>query len=98
MKLSVKVIEPLKSDWWPKPSQMGKYLAMVLLSQVQASPTWEEIWIARQAVAGFAGVKLNQHDWMKLEEHGYISLRRQVESLKSCIVFAPNSAGQFTAQ
>ena len=97
-KLSVKVIEPLKSDWWPKPSQMGKYLAMVLLSQVQASPTWEEIWIARQAVAGFADVKLNQYDWMKLEEHGYISLRRRVESLKSCIVFTPSSAGQFTAQ
>lgn len=97
-KLSVKVIEPLKSDWWPKPSQMGKYLAMVLLSQVQASPTWEEIWIARQAVAGFAEVKLNQHDWIKLEEHGYISLRRRVESLKSCLVFGLNTGGIFAAR
>jgi hypothetical protein len=97
MKLSAKVIEPLKVDCWPRPSQMGKYLALVLLSQVQANPTWEEIWIARQAVAGFAAVKLNQHDWMKLEEHGYISLRRRIESLKNCLVFRPNSGGQFTA-
>ncbi len=97
MKLSVRVIEPMEADCWPKPSQMGKFLSMVLLSQVQANPTWEEIWIARQAVAGFADVKLNQHDWMKLEEHGYISLRRRVESLKSCIVFSPNTGGQFVA-
>lgn len=97
MNLSFEVIEPLNTDCWPKPSHMGKYLALVLLSQVQANPTWEEIWIARQAVAGFADVKLNQHDWMKLEEQGYISLRRRVESLRSCLAFRTNSGGQFTA-
>ncbi len=97
-KLSVRVIEPVAADCWPKPSQMGKYLAMILLSQVQANPTWEEIWIARQAVAGFADVKLNQHDWLKLEEHGYISLRRRVESLKSCLAPDPNTGGVFTAR
>ena len=94
----VKIIESLGRDCWSNPSQMGKYLFWVLLSQIQKESTWENFWIARQSVAGFANVNLNQNDWKKLEKHGYLSRRRgRFEVLKSCMVFGRSMGGQFTA-
>ena len=94
----VEIIEPLEEDCWPNPSQMGKYLFWVLLSQIQKESTWENFWIARQAVAGFANVNLNQNDWNKLRKHGYLSWRHgRFEILKNCMVFGRRMGGQFTA-
>lgn len=94
----VEIMKPLGKNQWPKPWQMEKYLLWVLLSQIQKEATWENFWIARQSVAGFANVKITQNDWKKLEEHGYLSRRRgRFEVLKSCMVFKPTQKNQFTA-
>lgn len=94
----VEIMKPLGKNCWPKPSQMEKYLLWVILSQIQKEATWENFWIAHQAVAGLAFVKINQNDWKKLEEHGYLSRRRgRFEILKSCMVFGRRMGGQFTA-
>lgn len=94
----VEIIEPLEEDCWPKPAQMEKYLLWVVLSQIQKEATWENFWIAHQAVAGLAFVKVTQNDWKKLEKHGYLSRRRgRFEVLKSCMVFKPTQKNQFTA-
>ncbi len=95
----VKLIPPIKEDCWPKPRRMGKYLLWILLSQIQHDATWENFWIARQAVAGYSEIKLSQNDWKKLERHGYISLYRgRFEVLKSCLVFALKINRQLTAR
>lgn len=94
----VEIIEPLKEDCWPKPWQLDKYLLWVFLSQIQNEATWENFWIARQSVAGFADVKITQNDWKILEKHGYLSRRHgRFEVLKSCMVFKPTQKNQFTA-
>lgn len=94
----VEIIEPLKEDCWPEPWQMEKYLLWVLLSQIQKEATWENFWIARQSVAGFADEKITQNDWKKLEKHGYLSRRHgRSEVLKNCMVFGQRMGGQFTA-
>ena len=59
------------------------------------SPTWEESWIARNAIAGLKEVTLNQNDWNKLERHGYV--RRKIMPLKTCLVFRRNEGGEFVA-
>lgn len=97
-KFRVEIIEPLKENCWPKPALMGKYLLWVVLSQIQKEATWENFWIARQSVAGFADVKITQNDWKKLEKHGYLSQRQgRFEILKNCMVFDRSMGGQFTA-
>ena len=94
----VEIMKPLGKNRWPKPWQMEKYLLWVLLSQIQKEATWENFWIARQSVAGFADVKITQNDWNKLRKHGYLSWHHgRFEVLKNCMVFKPTQKNQFTA-
>ena len=94
----VEIMKPLEKNCWPKPWQMEKYLLWVLLSQIQNEATWENFWIARQSVAGFADVKITQNDWNKLRKHGYLSWHHgRFEVLKSCMVFGRSMSGRFTA-
>lgn len=94
----VEVMKPLEKTCWPKPWQMEKYLLWVLLSQIQNEATWENFWIARQSVAGFADGKITQNDWNKLRKHGYLSWHHgRFEVLKNCMVFGRRMGGQFTA-
>lgn len=72
-----------------------KFWIWVLLSQIQDEATWEEFWIARQAVAGFRDLHVNQNDWRKLEEHGFLSVRRKIEIQRSCLALKPISNGTF---
>lgn len=78
------------------PSLHGeKFWIWVLLSQIQDEATWEEFWIARQAVAGFRDLRVNQNDWRKLEEHGFISVRRKIEIRRSCLAMQATREGTF---
>ncbi len=83
----VNVTTPTDNALWPRPSQFGKFWIWTLLAQIQDEPTWEEFWIARQAVAGLKELRVNQNDWKKLEEHGYVRLRRQFVIQKNAIEF-----------
>ncbi len=86
----VTVACPTEDKWWPCPAHLGKFWIWVLLAQIQHEPTWEEFWIARQAIAGFQDLKINQNDWKKLEEFGYVKLRRQFAVQKSALEFKPD--------
>ena len=83
---------------WPRPPQLGKFWTWTLLAQIQHEPTWEEFWIARQAVAGFQDVRINQNDWKKLEAHGYVRLRRGFAIQKCAVVFTPSAGNQTLAR
>jgi hypothetical protein len=85
----VTIASPTDDALWPRPTQLGKFWIWILLAQIQDEPTWEEFWIARQAIAGFQDLKINQNDWKKLEEHGYVRLRRQFVVQKSALEFKP---------
>jgi len=85
----VTIASPTDDALWPRPSQLGKFWIWTLLAQIQDEPTWEEFWIARQAIAGFQDLKINQNDWKKLEECGYVKLRRQFAIEKSALEFKP---------
>jgi hypothetical protein len=85
----VTIASPTDDALWPRPSQLGKFWIWTLLAQIQDEPTWEEFWIASQAIAGFQDLKINQNDWKKLEEHGYVRLRRQFTVQKSALEFKP---------
>jgi hypothetical protein len=83
----IRVVAPTDDALWPRRAGLGKFWIWTLLAEIQDEPTWEEFWIARQAVAGFQEVKVNQNDWKKLEEHGFVKLRRQFMIQKSAMEF-----------
>lgn len=74
-----------------------KFWIWVLLSQIQDDATWEEFWIARQAVAGFRNLRVNQNDWHKLEEHGFIKVRRKIGIQRSCLAMQAARGSTFVA-
>ena len=69
------LLQPGPGNFWP--TAWGDYMAWVLLSQVQDDATWEEVRIAREAVAMFANIKLNAvyYQIRKLERHGFLVAR-----------------------
>jgi hypothetical protein len=83
----IQLVAPTDDALWPHRAHLGKFWIWTLLAEIQDEPTWEEFWIARQAVAGFQEVRVNQNDWKKLEEHGYVKLRRQFMLQKTAIEF-----------
>jgi hypothetical protein len=85
----VSIANPTDDALWPHPSRLGKFWIWTLLAQIQDEPTREEFWIARQAIAGFQDLKINQNDWKKLEEFGYVKLRRQFVVQKCALEFKP---------
>jgi hypothetical protein len=94
----VSVVAATDDSIWPR-LHGEKFWIWVLLSQIQISdsPTWEEFWIARQAVAGFQNVSINQNDWRKLEEHSFIRLHRKIEILSSRLAIQPARGNTFVA-
>ena len=69
------LVAPSADNLWP--ATWDDYMAWVLLSQVQDDATWEEVRIAREAVAMFAKINLNAvyYQIRKLERHGYLVAR-----------------------
>jgi hypothetical protein len=84
----VTIASPTDDALWPRPSRLGKFWIWALLAQIQDEPTWEEFWIARQAIAGFQDLNINQNDWKKLDEWGYVRRRKQFLIQKSTLLFA----------
>jgi hypothetical protein len=94
----IQIIEPTDDVLWPRPSQLGKFWIWTLLAQIQDEPTWEEFWIARQAIAGFQELSINQNDWKKLEQHGYVRLRKRFMIQKCALEFRGGAAGETLAR
>ncbi|MFA5187358.1 MAG: hypothetical protein WC551_12840 [Patescibacteria group bacterium] len=94
----VQIIKSTDEALWPSPSQLGKFWIWALLAQIQHEPTWEEFWIARQAVAGFQELKINQNDWKKLADHGYIMIRRHFAIQKCALEFKKGESGETIAR
>jgi len=93
----VRIVHPTDDNMWPDPSQLGKFWIWTLLAQIQHEPNWEEFWIARMAVSYLQHVTINQNDWKKLDDHGYVKLRRQFMILKSAIKFELSEGAECVA-
>ena len=74
-----------------------KFWIWVFLSQIQDEATWEEFWIARQSVASAHSVRLNQNDWHKLKEHGFIKVGRKIGIQRSCLAIQAAQGSSFMA-
>jgi hypothetical protein len=94
--LHVSVVRGTDDSIWPT-LHGDKFWIWILLSQIQDDPTWEEFWIARQAVAGFRNLHVNQNDWQKLEEHGFIKVRRKIDIQRSCLAIQSARGNTFVA-
>lgn len=93
------LLRPKPGSFWP--TAWGDYMAWVLLSQVQDDATWEEVRIAREAVAMFANIKLNAvyYQIRKLERHGYLVARgHSYRDFRSRIVLANAPSGTFRGE
>ena len=80
------------------PTTWGDYLAWVLLSQVQDHATWEEVRIARDAVAMWTNVNLSTvyYQIRKLERHGFLVVRgHRYRDFRNRVSFSAYSLGRF---
>ncbi len=83
------------------PASWGDYIAWVFLAQAQDAATWEEVRIAREAVAGYAEINLNAvyHQIRKLEHQGYLVVRgHRYQNFLSRIVLADAPNGAFRGE
>jgi hypothetical protein len=93
------LLQPGRSNLWP--TAWGDYMAWVLLSQVQVDATWEEVRIAREAVAMFANINLSTvyYQIRKLERHGFLVARgHKYRDFRSRIKFMQASSGAYVAE
>lgn len=94
------LLPPLQSDkFWP--ASWGDYMAWVLLSHVQDDATWDEVMIAREAVAGYANVDKKElgRQIHKLEQCGHFARRgHRYINFRSRIVFANVPSGAFRGE
>jgi hypothetical protein len=93
----VTVVSGTPDALWPT-LHADKFWIWVLLSQIQDEATWEEFWIARNAVAGFRDLRVNQNDWRKLEEHGFVTVRGRIEIRRSCLAMESVHGATFVAR
>lgn len=96
----IEILSPTPDNFWPGRIEAGNYLIWVLLSAVQDDACWEEMCIARSAVAGLRDVKLSQiyYEAMKLEQQGYLFRRHQWQIRRAGIVFNNNIGNSFHAK
>ncbi len=94
----VRLLPPTDDVLLPRRAHLGKFWTWTLLAQIQDDPTREEFWIARQAVAGTVDLRINQNDWKKLEQHGYLRLRWRFSIQKCAIVFSVAASGETIAR
>jgi hypothetical protein len=93
------LLPPTEDKLWP--SAWGEYFAWVLLSQVQDDASWEEVRIARDAVAMHTKLNLNAvyYNIRKLERHGYLVARgHRYRDFRSRIAFAHTRSGAFQGE
>ena len=90
------LLPPTANNLWP--AKWDDYMAWVLLSQVQDHATWEEVRIAREAVAMFANINLKAvyYQIRKLERHGYLVVRgHRYRDFRNRIALANAPSGAF---
>jgi hypothetical protein len=97
---TVEIVEPTSDQIWPDMhGEAGKKCWIwVLLSQIQDEASWEEFWIARNAVASNTDIRFNQNDWRKLVEVGSVSIRHQITVSWSRLCFHRAVGGTFVAE
>lgn len=91
----VQMLAHTKDSLWPQ--TWGDYLVWVLLSQVQDEATWEEVRLARDAVAMWATINLSPiyHLIRKLEHRGFLVTRgHRYQGFQSRVVLSTASNGE----